>query len=248
MSHTKSLLLSLENIYETLAICWPTVVDAALGRVTKEVCDQRLGRFSRNIVENAAIELTVRGKEHLAPGQAYLVMSNHQSLYDVPVLFCTLGQNVRMIAKQELFNVPVFGGALKHSGFVSIDRRNRTKAVASLAQAKEILAAGTHVWIAPEGTRSPDGRLLPFKKGGFTLALETGWPILPITLKGTRDVLRARGVRSTPGKEVTVIVHKPVDTTRYLPDGRATGGERGVDKQARERLLTDVKAIIESAL
>lgn len=237
-SGQKSLGLSLLNIYETLAISWPTVVDAFRGRVTKELCDQRLERWSRAIVKNAKIELDVRGREHLERGRTYLVMSNHQSLYDVPVIFQVIGPNVRMVAKKELFRVPIFGPALHEGGFISIDRENRMSAIASLAEAKELFESGTHVWISPEGTRSRSGQLLPFKKGGFVLAIETGAAILPISLRGTRDALTAKGLRSVPGARVTVTIHPPIDPNKY--DGEKKG--------ARDRLMADVRAAIGSAI
>src|ERR1700693_3618238 len=152
MLRSSSLRLSLLNIYETLAISVPTVIDAFRGSVTKAICDQRLDRWSRNIVHNAGIELEVVGREHMRPGETYLVMSNHQSLYDIPVLFQVVGPNIRMITKQELFKVPIFGGALEASGFVAIDRANRNEAIRGLDRARSVLAGGTHVWIAPEGT------------------------------------------------------------------------------------------------
>ena len=142
----------------------------------------------------------VEGRDHMADGATYLVMSNHQSLYDVPVIFYVIGPNVRMITKVELFSVPIFGPALREAGFIAVDRSNRAKAIASLAIAKETLASGVHVWIAPEGTRSRTGELLPFKKGGFALALETGLPIRPVSVRGTRDALRAKGPGAVPRK------------------------------------------------
>ncbi|MGH7270452.1 MAG: lysophospholipid acyltransferase family protein, partial [Polyangiaceae bacterium] len=202
-----SLGLSLRNVYETLSISWPTVLEALRGRVTKAVCDDRLEGWSAAVVKNAGITLSVRGRERLRAHETYLVMSNHQSLYDIPVLFHILGPNIRMVAKEELFRVPIFGGALAAAGFVSIDRTDRAHAIRSLDRARTMLASGTHVWIAPEGTRSRSGALLPFKKGAFYLALEAGLPILPVTLRGTRDVLGAGGIRSVPLAHVTVTIH-----------------------------------------
>lgn len=235
----KSLTLSLANVYETLAISWPTVLDALRGRVTKQTCDDRLARWSKRVVAHAAIDLDVEGREHLAPGRTFLVMSNHQSLYDVPVLFTILGGNLRMVAKKELFRVPIFGPAMKEGGFISIDRENRASAIASLREARALFDGGTHVWISPEGTRSKTGELLAFKKGGFVLAMETGVPILPVSLRGTRDVLEAKGVRSSRGASVHVTLHAPIDPTGY---GAAD------DKSARERLMGDVRAAIAGGL
>src|SRR5271156_3607596 len=98
-----SVVLSLENVFETLAISWPTVVDALRGRLTKAICDDRLESWANAVVENAAIDLDVVGRERPGPGETYLVMSNHQSLYDIPVLFHVVGPNIRMVTKKELF-------------------------------------------------------------------------------------------------------------------------------------------------
>lgn len=233
-----SLTLSLRNIYETLAISFPTVVEAVQGRVTKQVCDERLAGWARAVVKNARIELQVLGRDHLRPGETYLVMSNHQSLYDIPVLFHVVGPNIRMIAKKELFRVPVFGGALAVAGFVSIDRSNRHAAIRSLDKARELLASGTHVWISPEGTRSRSGALLPFKKGAFHLALESGLPILPVTLSGTRNVLAAEGLLSSAGAKVRVTIHSNIDPHPYAE--RGYGG--------RQELMDEVRRVLESAL
>jgi 1-acyl-sn-glycerol-3-phosphate acyltransferase len=235
----KSLLLSLRTVYETLAISVPTVLDAARGRITKEGCDDRLAGWCAKVVEHTGMSLDVRGRENVAPGQTYLVMSNHQSHYDIPVLYYVLGANMRMVAKIELFRVPIFGPAIREAGFIAIDRSNREKAIASLAEAKRTLASGTNVWIAPEGTRSTTGELGTFKKGGFMLALDMQWPILPVTISGTRDILPAHGLFATPGANVTVTLHPPIDPTEYL--GQPS-------KKAREALMQRVRAVIATAL
>jgi 1-acyl-sn-glycerol-3-phosphate acyltransferase len=237
--NAKSLALSLQNIYETLVISWPTVVDAFAGRVTMQVCDERLASWAAEIAKHTAYDLEVIGRENLGThGESFLVMSNHQSLYDVPVLFHVLGANLRMITKAELFKVPVFGPAMKHAGFISIDRSNRERALQSLEVAKQKIAGGLNVWIAPEGTRSKTGELLTFKKGGFNLALDAGLRVLPVTLKGTRDILPAKGTRSRANAHVRVTIHPPIDAKEYAPRGKA----------GREALMTDVRAALESGL
>jgi 1-acyl-sn-glycerol-3-phosphate acyltransferase len=234
----KSLALSLRNIYGTLAISVPTIVDAVQGRLTKKACDDRLAWWARELVSNAQIQLDVVGREHMRPGETYLVMSNHQSLYDVPVLFCVIGSNIRMVTKKELFKVPIFGRALAEGGFIAIDRSDRHAALKSLERARELLASGTHVWIAPEGTRSLTGALLPFKKGGFHLALEARLPILPVTVRGTRDALPAKGVRSSPGASVRVTIHEPIDVGTFADQGR----------KGRDDLMASVRRAVEAGL
>src|SRR4051812_11311621 len=168
-------------MYEALAVSVPTVVDAARGRLSQRECDVRLETFASHVMRNAEILVSVRGREHLEGSQSsrggldagtrtYVVMSNHQSHYDVPVLYYVLGGRMRMVAKKELFSLPVFGRALRDSGMIEVDRGNRERAIASLHTAQKQLEAGTHIWIAPEGTRSETGDLGAFKKGGFVLA------------------------------------------------------------------------------
>lgn len=228
---SRSLRLTLLSVYETLAICVPTVVDAATGRITKARCDTRLERWSSQIVSGVRMHLTVNGRAHMVSGETYVVMSNHQSHYDVPVLFHVLGSNLRMVAKQELFHVPIFGAAMREAGFISVDRKNRQSAIQSLAEAKPMLRAGTHLWIAPEGTRSLDGKVGAFKKGGFVLAQELDLRILPVTLSGTRQALPSQSARTKANQAVTVTFHAPV----------ASGGDR-------EDVMRAVRTAITSAL
>jgi 1-acyl-sn-glycerol-3-phosphate acyltransferase len=233
-----SLALSVRNVYETLAISLPTMLEALAGRVTRPVCDERLARWSHAVVENARITVEVVGRENLAHGNTYLVMSNHQSHYDIPVLFYVLGPNLRMIAKKELFHVPIFGDAMRAAGFVEIDRGDRNAAIRNLEQARALLSDGTHVWIAPEGTRSTTGQLGPFKKGGFYLALAAELPILPVTISGTRDVLPAHGIFSSAGANVKVTIHPQIDTRPFAAEGK--GG--------RDHLINTVRSVLEDGL
>lgn len=233
----------------------PTVIDGARGRLSQKVCDERLETFAAHVMRNLEIALTVRGREHLAGSQSsrggldagvrpYVVMSNHQSHYDIPVLYYVLGGRLRMVAKKELFEIPIFGRAIRAAGMIEVDRANHQRAVASLSTAKAQLEAGTHIWIAPEGTRSESGELLPFKKGGFVLALDIKASILPVTIRGTRDVLPAHGILSRPGQEVHVTLHPPIDTSSYV----ARSGTKSEARAARDALMSEVRLAIASAL
>lgn len=192
-------------------------------------------------MDHAGIQVNVRGRENIDPSRTYLVMSNHQSHFDIPVLFFAFGPNLRMITKKELFKIPVFGPALKGAGFISIDRGDRAKALTALESAKGFLSSGTHIWIAPEGTRSLTGDLLPFKKGGFVLALDTGLPILPVSIRGTRNVLPKGRMRTTRGVSVDVTFHPSIDVTPFQKkDGNPNDG--------RDALMANVRTAIGSAL
>ena len=162
-------------------------------------------------------------------------MSNHQSLYDIPVLYRTLPLRLRMVAKAELFRIPIWAQAMRAAGFIELDRSARERAIESLERAKAAIERGTSIWIAPEGTRSQDGSLGAFKLGGFHLAAGAGARILPVTVSGTRAILPAKGARVTPGAEVRVTVHAPVDPADY-------GGE------VTDPLVQAVRRAIESAL
>jgi 1-acyl-sn-glycerol-3-phosphate acyltransferase len=202
-------------ILETAWISVPTVIDSALGRVQTEVCDRRLDSWSRRLLEQARVSIDVQGLDNAPEGETFVVMSNHQSLYDIPVIFQVLRRRVRMVAKTELFKVPVWAGAMRAAGFVEVDRQNRQRAIASLRRASLALKSGTSIWIAPEGTRSETGRLGSFKQGGFHLALETGARILPVSIDGSRDVLLARGWTVHDDQKVKVTISPPIDAREY---------------------------------
>jgi 1-acyl-sn-glycerol-3-phosphate acyltransferase len=215
------------------------VVEGFKGTLAKDECDQRLEGWASRVIANAEMMISVTGREHIDPKQTYLVMSNHQSHYDVAVIYYVLGAKMRMVAKRELFEVPLFGTAMKAAGFISVDRGNNKSAIASLEEARHALESGTPIWIAPEGTRSPTGELMPFKKGGFVIAVETGTPVLPVSIAGTREVLPAHGRRSRAGVEVYVTIHPPVDPKRWADMD---------PKQARDALLAEVRTSIASGL
>jgi 1-acyl-sn-glycerol-3-phosphate acyltransferase len=202
--------------YHTLRICIPTVLDAAFGTLTTPTCDARLDSWSRAIVRYAKIELDVSGLEHAPPDEAFVVMSNHRSHYDIPVLFQALSpRRLRMVAKAELFRVPIWAGAMRAAGFVEVNRSNRIAAVRSLERAREAIRAGTSIWIAPEGTRGSGAELGVFKKGGFHLASGAEARILPIAVLGTERILPAGGTRVSDGQRIVVRVQAPIDAREY---------------------------------
>jgi len=206
--------------YHTLRICIPTVVQSALGTLTTPTCDARLDSWSRAIVEYAKIGLDVEGLENAPVDEAFVVMSNHRSHYDIPVLFQALRpRRLRMVAKAELFRVPIWAGAMRAAGFVEVNRSNRIAAMRSLERAREAIRAGTSIWIAPEGTRGAGGELGSFKKGGFHLAVGAEARILPIAMMGTERILPARGTRVTDGQRVRIVIAPPVDSREYSKSG-----------------------------
>jgi 1-acyl-sn-glycerol-3-phosphate acyltransferase len=202
-------------IWQTLRISVPTIWQGLRGSLTAEACDERLAQWSGAIMKRASIDLRVEGTEHAPRGESFVLMSNHQSLYDVPVIYQALERRIRMVAKKELFRVPIWGRAMQRAGFISLDRSDRERSRETLLDSADILRNGTSIWIAPEGTRSKDGTLGPFRKGGFHLALQSGCRILPITIVGTRAILPAKGAHITDGCMVRLVIHAPIDPALF---------------------------------
>jgi len=155
------------------------------------------------------MRVAVSGRENIDPRQSYVVVSNHQSHYDIFVLYGYLGIDFRWIMKQELRKVPAIGVSCARLGHIFIDRSNHAAALATIEAAKEQITGGTSVLFFPEGTRSRTGRLRAFKKGAFHFARDLGLPILPVTIAGTRDVLPADGIDLKPGR-ARLVIHPPV--------------------------------------
>ena len=167
------------------------------------------------ILRASNVKLTADGLKHVEPGKSYIVMANHRSMYDIPVLHYLLGRgrDLRWIGKQEVQNVPVFGWAYRVSRHVAIDRQNRRAAIDALRGAARESRVGVTFVIMPEGTRGTGmaHELLPFKKGGFHLALDTGLPILPVAILGSDALMRKGSWHILPGA-IHVSVRPVVET------------------------------------
>jgi 1-acyl-sn-glycerol-3-phosphate acyltransferase len=159
-------------------------------------------------VSGAKVEM--RGVEHIDLSRTYIMMANHQSYHDIFVV-STIPLYAHWMAKQELFRIPVFGWILRWIGAMRIDRSSKLKTIASVREAVEQIRQGRTVLIFPEGTRSPNGVLLPFNKGAFSLAILAQAPILPITIDGTRSILAKDSYLVRPGV-VKVTIDPPIET------------------------------------
>ena len=170
--------------------------------------------WARGILFVSRIKVTVNGLANIDPAQSYVYMSNHQSNFDIPVLLACLPVQFRWLAKAELFKIPIFGRAMRGAGYVKIDRFNQEAAFESLSEAAEKMKNGVSVMIFPEGTRSRDGNIRPFKKGGFVMAMDAGVPIVPIVLKGTWTIMDKSSLRINTG-QVSLNIEPPIATTGY---------------------------------
>jgi len=137
----------------------------------------------------SGVRVTITGRERLDPKQTYIFMANHVSNLDPPLLIPLLPKRTSVLVKKELFRIPVLGTAMRVGRLVPVDRHNRDAAIQSVRDAAEAIRGGLDMTIFPEGTRSRDGRLLAFKKGPFYLAMESGCPVVPVTILGTYEIL-----------------------------------------------------------
>jgi len=167
------------------------------------------GNWARIVAFVIPMSVKVIGLENIDPDQSYVVVSNHQSNIDIVVLYGFLGIDFRWVMKQELRSVLGLGAACAALGHIYIDRSNHEAAVRSINEARERITGGTSVIFFPEGTRSDDGRLKRFKKGAFRFAMDTGLPILPVTVDRACDVLPARRFDLRPGS-ARMVIHRPI--------------------------------------
>jgi 1-acyl-sn-glycerol-3-phosphate acyltransferase len=194
----------------------------------------RLVRFwVRGSLWFCRVKVRVQGRERLDPDRVYLFMANHQSQFDILAIAAALSDfQLRWVAKQELLRVPVFGLVLRVTKQIVVDRQNRAQAVTTLRQVRRLLDAGISVLFFPEGTRNSDSHLLPFKPGGFAVAIQKGVPVVPVIVKGSQQVLPAKSWRIRSG-EIEVVLSPPLPVEEYA--GK---------KQGREELMHKVRQAI----
>ena len=158
----------------------------------------------------AGIRVEVVGLDRLDRGRTYIFMCNHVSNVDPPIVVPLIPRRTSVLVKKELFRIPLLSRAMRMGSLVPVDRSNRDAAIASLRAAADVLRQGIHMTIFPEGTRSSDGRLLPLKKGPFYLAMDTGVPVVPLTILGTFEIMPKGSLAIRPGT-ATLIFHQPID-------------------------------------
>lgn len=168
--------------------------------------------WGRSCIWLGGVHLRVRGSEHIPRGQSAVYIANHQSNFDIPILYGGLPLQFRWLAKKELFDVPLFGLAMKCCGYIPIDRSDRRTAMHSMTAAARQVKEGASVIIFPEGTRTPDGELKEFKKGGFLIAVKAQVPIVPVAIRGSYQVMPRNRWRIEAGV-VEMEIFPPLDTT-----------------------------------
>jgi 1-acyl-sn-glycerol-3-phosphate acyltransferase len=192
----------------------PVVV--TLGRITgnENYIYAPVRFFTRIGLRLAGVRVEVKGLDRLDSAQTYVFTPNHQSVIEVPLMVTYLGRNPAFLAKKELFKIPIFSYGIRQIGIVPVDRSNSAAAVESARRATHNLQTGKSYVVYPEGTRSPDGRPLPFKKGAFLMAVDAGVPVVPVTVSGSFRVMPKGRIKVFPGT-IRLTIHEPISTSGY---------------------------------
>ncbi len=171
--------------------------------------------WSRSILWVAGAKLVVKGLQNIDFKQQYVFIGNHQSHFDVLTVFSGIPMVLRFLTKKELFKIPLFGWALTAVGMIKIDRANHEESVRSMNEALELMRKNKiSLVVFPEGTRSPDGKLGSFKKGGFIIAIKGKIPLVPVSISGSRFVLPKYSMRAKPGI-IKMVIGEPIDTSHF---------------------------------
>lgn len=229
-------------LHTALIVVWVVFVTIVLGLtvITVALFSKR-GNFAhwiarmwgRSILFVSRVKVKITGLENIPSHGSCILMPNHQSNFDIPVLLGRLPVQFRWLAKEELFKIPIFGRGMRGCGYISIDRSNRKRAFASLKEAARKIREGVSVLIFPEGTRSTDGQIRTFKKGGFVLSVDAGVPIVPVVIYGTRSIM-PKGRLLIQTRPVRMDILEPIETSAFT-------------RKTKDDLMEKVRSIICSA-
>jgi len=191
-------------------------------------------QWAQEVVQAAGISLAVEGLDLLSPDHQYVYVANHASYMDIPIVLATLPGNIIIVYKKELEKIPLFGPMLRISPLLPIERENPRKAFATLRQALQLADQKRSLLLFPEGTRTPTGKLQPFKRGAFHLALQAGLPVVPVAIFGTYQILPRHRWTIMPNQSVSVLIGAPIE----VPAQRSKQQERHILQQAEETIRT----------
>ena len=181
-------------------------------------------------------KVEVSGRENYVPGQNYVMISNHQSLLDIPLVKC-LGMSFRWVSKEENFRVPVLGQSMRMAGYIPVSRGKKESVISMMKRSEQALKSGESIFIFPEGMRLPGASIGRFKSGAFRLAMNTGTPILPVLIDGTGGVFRGKGMILSSGHRLKLKVLEPLKPSEFIgddPDSLASAVQEMMNRELEQ--------------
>lgn len=199
------------------------IVKYFFSTINRSWTDKALHHWVDQLLNKVQVEYKVINPFNVQPqaGKATIIMCNHSSAYDIPLAFKAFPKHsIRMLAKKELARIPLMGKAMAAAEFPFIDRKNKYQAIKDLAYAQQLMESGIVMWIAPEGTRSKDGTIGPFKKGAFITALQSKATIIPIGIRGAHTILPARSFNVHLKQKAEIHIGKPIDASQFTLENK----------------------------
>ena len=210
-------------IFYTVTVCTRSIFKYFFSTPTRPWVDKTIHLWVDQILNEVEVEYTVFNPFKTQPqeGRAIILMCNHSSAYDIPLGFKAFpSHSIRMLAKKELSKIPILGKGMAAAEFPFVDRKNRYQAIKDLAYAQKLMESGIIIWIAPEGTRSKDGKLAPFKKGAFITAIQAKAIIIPMGIRGAFDILPSHSLSVNLKQKAEIHIGEPIDASQFTLENK----------------------------
>lgn len=218
ISHLRTVWIVCALFFYTGIVCLRSIFKYFFSTPTRPWVDKTLHHWVDQLLDIVKVKYKVINPNQVQPqpGKATILMCNHSSAYDIPLGFKAFpNHSIRMLAKKELSRIPIMGKGMSAAEFPFVDRKNRYQAIKDLEYVHELMKSGIVIWVAPEGTRSKDGKLAPFKKGAFITAIQAQATIIPIGIRGAFNILPARSFRINLNEQAEIHIGQPIDATLF---------------------------------
>ncbi|MBA2648776.1 MAG: 1-acyl-sn-glycerol-3-phosphate acyltransferase [Legionella sp.] len=209
--------------FYTMVVCLRSVFKYYFSRPTRAWVDKTIHHWVNQLLNAVHVQYKIINPLNIRPQpkRATILMCNHSSAFDIPLSFKVFpNHSIRMLAKSELSKIPLLSKGMKAAEFPFIDRKNRYQAVKDLAVAQQLMESGIILWVAPEGTRSKNGKLAPFKKGAFITAIQAGAVIIPVGIRGAFDILPPGSSNIRLCQQAEIIIGQPLDAARFTLENK----------------------------
>lgn len=210
-------------LFYTGMVCLRSIFKYFFSTPTRPWVDQTIHNWTDQLLNEVKVNYEVINPHNTEPqaGKATILMCNHSSLYDIPLGFKAFpNHSIRMLSKKELSKIPIMGKGMAAAEFPFIDRKNRYQAIRDLEYAQELMKSGIIIWIAPEGTRSKNGKLAAFKKGSFITAIQAQATIIPIGIRGAFNIIPAKTTRINLNQKAEIHIGEPIDASEFTIDNK----------------------------